>query len=188
MTKVPVGGSFVASPNKNFIVQLGKLYPGRASIAPALDIFITLLSLGKKNYVEYLKERISVFNYFQSCIEKLSLEYPIKLLNTPDNDISIGILLENLENNSTMIGSMMFHRLISGARVVDGSRKTQTSICGYEFKSFGSHIDEYAPYLTVAAAIGMKKDEVDQFIKIFEKILKSDSFKNVTSSALHVQS
>ena len=39
-------------------------------------------------------------------------------------------------------------------------------ICGFRFKNYGSNIDNYhsLPYFTVAAAIGMKKHEMESFL------------------------
>jgi O-phospho-L-seryl-tRNASec:L-selenocysteinyl-tRNA synthase len=45
---VPVGGSIVYSQNKILIEKLENLYPGRCSINVVLDMFVTLLSMGKK--------------------------------------------------------------------------------------------------------------------------------------------
>ena len=44
----------------------------------------------------------------------------------------------------------------------------------YQFKNFNSHSNNYpCSYLTCAAAIGMKKEEIDKFIKRFQKCLDS---------------
>ena len=43
---VPVGGAIIAGQNKDVIEAIGQAYPGRASAAPLMDVFITLLSLG----------------------------------------------------------------------------------------------------------------------------------------------
>ena len=41
---VPVGGSIVYSPKKKDIVDsINKFYPGRASSAPIIDLFVTFL-------------------------------------------------------------------------------------------------------------------------------------------------
>ena len=47
---VPIGGSLVYSHNKIFMKNLSNLYPGWCSINIVLDMFITLLELGKKGY------------------------------------------------------------------------------------------------------------------------------------------
>lgn len=43
---------------------------------------------------------------------------------------------------------------------------------GYVFRNFGSHSNQkQAAYFTAAAAIGVKKSEVDVFLKRLEKVL-----------------
>ena len=55
---VPVGGSIVYSPHKKQIVdKVNKMYPGRASAAPIVDLFVTLLSMGETVLKQLLKER-----------------------------------------------------------------------------------------------------------------------------------
>lgn len=56
---VPVGGSIIASYNLFFNITsaISSFYPGRASISPILDLFITLLHLGKKGFTDLLTER-----------------------------------------------------------------------------------------------------------------------------------
>ena len=54
---VPVGGALIYGNNKKLIKSVGEMYPGRASAAPILDLFITLLSLGKQGYMQLLKQR-----------------------------------------------------------------------------------------------------------------------------------
>jgi len=45
---VPVGGSIIYSPKKKDIIEkINKNYPGRASGAPIVDLFITYLQMGE---------------------------------------------------------------------------------------------------------------------------------------------
>ncbi|GFO47619.1 O-phosphoseryl-tRNA(sec) selenium transferase [Plakobranchus ocellatus] len=65
---------------------------------------------------------------------------------------------------------MLFTRFVSGTRVV--APGNDVTISGYLFKNFGSHSNNYpCAYLTAAAAIGMKKNDVDMFISRLEKVL-----------------
>ena len=41
--QVPVGGALICGPDASFVDSIGKLYAGRASMAPTLDLFITML-------------------------------------------------------------------------------------------------------------------------------------------------
>lgn len=56
-------------------------------------------------------------------------------------------------------------------------------VSGFTFTGYGSHSDEYpVTYLTVAAAIGMTKEEVDTLIKRLDKVMeKWKSCKNSSS-------
>jgi O-phospho-L-seryl-tRNASec:L-selenocysteinyl-tRNA synthase len=54
---VPVGGAIIAGPDEKFMNAIAKNYPGRASGSPVLDLFITLLSLGRNGYEKLLQER-----------------------------------------------------------------------------------------------------------------------------------
>ncbi|GAM23397.1 hypothetical protein SAMD00019534_065720 [Acytostelium subglobosum LB1] len=184
---VPVGGAIVASPNEKLIDTLAKNYPGRASGAPILDMFITLLSMGKQGYKALLDERKSLIPYFTHELDKVAKEFGYRLLHTPGNTISFGVTLQKAHSDTdpepsasssvspsqsvSMIGSKLFMRSCSGARVIDlkGGKKT---VAGIEFEAYGSHIDHYhSNYLTVACAIGITKDDVDTFIKRLKKVL-----------------
>jgi O-phospho-L-seryl-tRNASec:L-selenocysteinyl-tRNA synthase len=56
-----------------------------------------------------------------------------------------------------------------GSRIL--TEKDAKAQCGIEFKNYGSHIDNYPslPYMTIACAIGMTKDEIDTFIVRLEE-------------------
>jgi O-phospho-L-seryl-tRNASec:L-selenocysteinyl-tRNA synthase len=67
---VPVGGSIIYSPvlnkKENFIEIINNLYPGRASGAPIIDLFITFLEMGEINLRLLLKERKLNFQYLKT--------------------------------------------------------------------------------------------------------------------------
>ncbi|XP_047423587.1 O-phosphoseryl-tRNA(Sec) selenium transferase isoform X3 [Sciurus carolinensis] len=149
---------------------------GRASASPSLDVLITLLSLGSKGYKRLLKERKEMFSYLSSELKKLSEAYSERLLWTPHNPISLAVTLKTLDEHQdkavTQLGSMLFTRQVSGARVVPlGSVQT---VSGYTFRGFMSHTNSYpCAYLNAAAALGMKMQDVDLFIKRLDKCLKT---------------
>ncbi|XP_013789882.2 O-phosphoseryl-tRNA(Sec) selenium transferase-like isoform X1 [Limulus polyphemus] len=117
---VPVGGSIIAGFDKNLIEEIGKTYPGRASAAPSVDMFITLLDLGKQGFQKLLQQRKHRFNHLKQELTKIAEKHGERLLDTRHNPISLGITLSSfhgLEGKSlTQIGSMLFTRCISGAR------------------------------------------------------------------------
>ncbi|NP_001397643.1 O-phosphoseryl-tRNA(Sec) selenium transferase isoform 2 [Homo sapiens] len=173
---VPVGGAIIAGFNDSFIQEISKMYPGRASASPSLDVLITLLSLGSNGYKKLLKERKEMFSYLSNQIKKLSEAYNERLLHTPHNPISLAMTLKTLDEHRdkavTQLGSMLFTRQVSGARVVPlGSMQT---VSGYTFRGFMSHTNNYpCAYLNAASAIGMKMQDVDLFIKRLDRCLKA---------------
>ncbi|XP_059131851.1 O-phosphoseryl-tRNA(Sec) selenium transferase [Peromyscus eremicus] len=173
---VPVGGAIIAGFNDSFIQEISKMYPGRASASPSLDVLITLLSLGCNGYKKLLKERKEMFVYLSTQLKKLAETYDERLLQTPHNPISLAMTLRTLDGHHdkavTQLGSMLFTRQVSGARAVPlGSVQT---VSGHTFQGFMSHTDNYpCAYLNAAAAIGMKTQDVDLFIKRLEKCLNT---------------
>jgi hypothetical protein len=54
---VPVGGAILVGPSIEWVNSVATLYPGRASLAPVMDIFITLLSMGIEGFKRLQNER-----------------------------------------------------------------------------------------------------------------------------------
>ena len=67
---VSVGGAIVAGPNKKFIDAIAQNYPGRASMSPILDVFITMLSMGSNTWKKLLKTRKELFKYSQESSQR----------------------------------------------------------------------------------------------------------------------
>lgn len=162
---VPVGGSIIAGFDQQFISEVSSNYPGRGSASPSLDLLITFLSLGSNGYKKLLCERKENFFYLKSKLEATVKTLNERILETKDNTISIGVTLDNLDqNNVTMLGSMLFVRGISGARVIASDDKVK-EINGYKFTNWSSHSNCYPhSYLTIAAAIGGSKSDIDKCI------------------------
>jgi len=63
---------------------------GRASGSPTMDLFITLLSLGRAGYRKLLAERKEMFQYLQQQLALCAERHGQRLLKTKNNPISIG--------------------------------------------------------------------------------------------------
>lgn len=169
---VPVGGAIVAGFNKKLVDEVAKRYAGRASSSQTLDVFMTLLSLGKNGYTQLLQERKEMFIYLRQKLRNLSTRHNEKLLVTKRNPISIAMTLENFDKSKvSMIGSMLFTRGVSGCRII--SMTDVKSIDGYKFQGWGSHLSHSnnIPYITAAAGLGITRAEVDSFIDKLDKVL-----------------
>lgn len=185
---VPVGGAIVMSPNAEIITNVGKVYAGRASSTPVLDLFITLLSMGLSGYKHLLVEREEMLSRFRTKLSEIAAKHGERLLDCPSNTISLGITLDNLvrPRNSdeseqdyfeavskqiSYFGSMLFKRCVSGTRVVPRGEVKQMG--GQEFVGFGSSTDFYPfAYMTAACAIGLSKSEEFEFFSRLDKTLK----------------
>uniref|UniRef100_A0A8C7KD69 O-phosphoseryl-tRNA(Sec) selenium transferase n=1 Tax=Oncorhynchus kisutch TaxID=8019 RepID=A0A8C7KD69_ONCKI len=173
---VPVGGAIIAGFNESFIQEISRMYPGRASASPSLDVLITLLTLGASGYRKLLAEQKEMYTYLAQELKRLAAAHGERLLHTPHNPISLAMSLDDLQTQSgksvTQLGSMLFTRQVSGARVVALGNKQMVS--GHMFSGFMSHSEAYPhPYLNAASAVGITRDDVTLCIKRLDKCLKS---------------
>ena len=165
---VPVGGAIIFGPDPGIIERITKRYAGRASISHIIDLFITLIGLGRSGLERLKMDRITCFEHFKKEIEGIK---GIRLMKTPHNDISLAIQLPDGFDSS--LGSQLFHRNISGARVIEIVGKS-IYVEGFEFVNFGSHTSQWSGkfcYLNVAAAVGSKREDISVFIKKLTKLL-----------------
>jgi len=171
---VPVGGSLICGFSAKTVEEVAKMYPGRGSGTPSVDMFITLLNIGKKGYQNLLEERKKLFTYMKKELHKVSSEFGESILNTPGNVLSVAFTLSQLKSEETSffteIGSMLFSKFVMGTRLVaPGDEKT---IGVYKFKNWGAHTDDlFSPYLTASATIGVTKKDIDTFIKHLRQVL-----------------
>lgn len=165
---VPVGGAIVVARG-DVLGRITASYAGRASISSVLDLFVTLLSMGVKGYGRLLAEREKMFFYLKDQLRQLEHQGLIALLDTPHNDISLAVQVCTAD---PALGSRLFLRGVSGARLV--RRSAARCIDGHDsLTDFGMHHDGYPweHYLTVAAAIGQTKREIDVFIDRLVRLL-----------------
>eukprot|EP00898_Chlorokybus_atmophyticus_P008630 jgi/Chlat1/8769/Chrsp90S09246 len=90
---VPVGGSIVIEGKKShaLVPRVNELYPGRASSSPLLDLFITLLSMGKTGFLRLLEEREELYVYMKTKMSEVARQYGERVLETPGNPISLAM-------------------------------------------------------------------------------------------------
>lgn len=182
---VPVGGALVASPSEAAVRAVAKMYPGRASASPIIDLFVTLLAMGQTGLDRLWREREELLPYFVDQIHAVSQRHQQRVLLCPHNSVSVAISLGNMTvgplsaepgaqgPNTAMspvfFGSMLFKRMVSGTRVVTGS--DSNTIGGLPFEGWGAHTAHCTtPYLTAACAVGVTRAEVDLFAKRLDKV------------------
>uniref|UniRef100_UPI00358EDA67 O-phosphoseryl-tRNA(Sec) selenium transferase-like n=1 Tax=Myxine glutinosa TaxID=7769 RepID=UPI00358EDA67 len=174
---VPVGGAIIAGFDSGFVSEVAKTYPGRGSATPSLDLLLSLLSLGVSGWRSALQERKEMYNYLKAQLVEIAKKYGERVLHTPHNPVSLALSLSNLERilgttEVMRLGSMLFTRHVSGARVI--SRGVESVVGGYKFEGFGAHSSHYpCAYLNAAASIGITRKDVDRFIMCLDHCLSS---------------
>ncbi|XP_028330695.1 O-phosphoseryl-tRNA(Sec) selenium transferase [Gouania willdenowi] len=173
---VPVGGAIIAGFDEVFVQEISKMYPGRASASPSLDVLITLLTLGASGYKKCLSERKDIYSFLSQELKSLASSHGERLLHTPHNPISLAMSLGGLQAGNdkavTQLGSMLFTRQVSGARVIPLGK--EQTIGGHTFRGFMSHSDSYpCPYLNAASAVGITREDVSACIKRLDKCMRT---------------
>lgn len=161
---VPVGGSvMLAHKHQTDVIDaVNSLYPGRASVSPSLDLLITLLHLGASGWEDVLRKRQHVEMYLRNTLQTVANDIGESPLIIKGNDVSFGMTLNTFGSNASFLGSMLFQRSASGARVLVPG-KTAT-VGGVTLFGFGQSHDAYPhTYITVAAALGTTTEDVDVF-------------------------
>eukprot|EP00656_Telonema_subtile_P025845 TRINITY_DN2787_c0_g1_i3.p1 TRINITY_DN2787_c0_g1~~TRINITY_DN2787_c0_g1_i3.p1 ORF type:complete len:372 (+),score=93.02 TRINITY_DN2787_c0_g1_i3:375-1490(+) len=162
---VPVGGAVLAAPSSDssLLNEISSAYPGRASMAPVMDLFITFLSMGAQGFTELLQQRKQVFAQLKEGLTQVAEKHGERVLETKVNPISLAMTLSSFEDpagraNITFLGAMLFARNCSGARAVSGVEKK--TIGPFEFDGFGAHADAY-PCLLYTSDAADEEDSVD---------------------------
>ena len=70
-------------------MEVSLVYPGRASGAPLLDLFVTLLSMGCAGFTSALEARVECMDYMREKLTLLAAANGERVLDTPHNTISM---------------------------------------------------------------------------------------------------
>ena len=190
--------------SESVVQMVNAQYPGRACIAPALDVLLTLLHLGREGWLRLLDEREACYEVLRDSLDKLAKRtcdpWPgrtLSVLESPGNPISIGIGVAPLRLDGelgshttaravTFLGAMLYQRGVTGARVVP--RGAEAKVAGISFVGYGASTDDYpTDYLTAAAAIGGSKEECLSFCERLWAVLEEEH-KNAKKEAEKRQS
>ena len=175
---VPVGGALIFGPEKEMIDRISGRYAGRASISHVIDLFVTLVGLGRRGVLRLKIDRLECFNKFKNQLTAttttatITNDHKFDLLHTAHNDVSLALRLPGHLDSS--LGSQLFYRNISGARVIEIRKNDLKRIENLEFINFGSHyskwINEFS-YLNIAAGVGSDVNDIDELLKKLSKLM-----------------
>ena len=152
----PVGGSIVASPQKESIEQISESYAGRATAAPIVQTLTALLLLGRETYDHLRNEQHANLTYLRKQLGELATKINQRVLEV-DNPVAVAITLDGLE--PVRIGARLYTLRITGPRAVPRGAK-------------GSCIDNYPhDYLVMNAAIGARRIDIETAtIKLYKAV------------------
>ena len=134
------------------------------------------------------QERQELYSYCQDRLGAFASAHSCRVLNTEGNPISLALTLDCLRESSSLeisdhtlplthLGSMLFHRCVSGTRVIIPG--VQQKVAGITFTGYGAHYDQYPhSYLTLAASLGTQKSDIDVFMTRLEKSFRTFKKQN----------
>lgn len=134
-------------------------------------------SVQLQGWQRVLQEREHLFTWAKQRLQDFAQSHGERVLETPGNPISMAITVDHVlppgsKESITMLGSMLFNRFASGVRVI-GHGKT-ASVAGVQFQDYGAHCDDSLhEYLTVAAALGTTREDIDGFLAKLDGAIKS---------------
>jgi O-phospho-L-seryl-tRNASec:L-selenocysteinyl-tRNA synthase len=83
----------VFARDKALLKELNSSYPGRASNSPIIDLFITLLEMGKTGWLNLLKERKATYAEFSQTLREFAEKYGEDAIILKDNKISMALTI-----------------------------------------------------------------------------------------------
>ena len=140
--------------------------PRRASVAPILDLFITLLHLGADGWTKLLVEREALLVSFRERLACTGARgaYAADAPQLDQHGDNIELWWRRAAGDLDGRTAVDAPRL--GLGIVAPSSKPKREVAGIPFKNFGSRCDAYPnTYMTAACAIGAAEAEVDRFFK-----------------------
>lgn len=153
----PVGGAIVASPNPRLVEKVSQAYAGRGSAAPIIQFLAALLSLGLDGYERLRDEQESNRQMLEEHVKRVANKHGERVLDV-FNPIAVAMTLNHHE--AKKVGHYMYTLRVTGPRVLE---ETDFGICCRRYHS---------PYITVNAAIGSTKEDIQSAATALEKALR----------------
>lgn len=155
----PVGGSVIASPNKEFLELVSKSYVGRATAAPIVQFLAAILTLGVKGYEKLRDEQESNRRLLGERLQDLARKHGERVLDVY-NPIAAAVTLTK-KKNVRRVGGHLYNLRVMGPHV-------------FEATDFGVCCPKYeVPYVTMNAAIGCKKEDIEIAVQRLDEALSS---------------
>ncbi|MEM1539604.1 MAG: O-phosphoseryl-tRNA(Sec) selenium transferase [Candidatus Bathyarchaeia archaeon] len=155
----PVGGSIVASPKKDLLMEISSMYPGRATASPILQFVVAILSLGLEGYERLRDKQASCKQLLEEELRALANKHGERILDVW-NPTAVAMTLKN-KREPKKVGYHLYSLRVTGARVLS---PTDFGVCCKEY---------IAPYITMSAAIGCDEKDVLMAVERLDRVLQS---------------
>ena len=159
----PVGGSVVYGPADSLQDQVSKVYAGRATATPYVQLLISLLAMGKIEYLKYRTEQAKNKRVLDDSLESLANQLNEKIIKD-NNPVSTAMTLTNLSSEQVAeLGGHLYNLRITGPRVVD-PRRNSFGCCSELLK---------IPYVVMNAAIGSSPRDIEKAVQKLGQAISS---------------
>ncbi len=152
----PIGGSIVASPNKDFLEEINQCYAGRASAAPVVQFLASILSLGTRKYQELQAQQENNRKLLEDLLKDLMPKYGERVLNI-ENTIACAATINNYD--PLKVGGGLYSLRVTGPRAFQANSKWGTCHDAYPHS-----------YLVINAAIGAREIDIREMMEKLKKI------------------
>ncbi len=153
----PIGGGIIYTKDESFLKEISLNYPGRASANPIVNILISLLAIGTKNYIDLMKQQKECKKLLDELLDDLAKKKNERVLNV-ENPISSCI---TTKKDPLDVAGKLYNLRVTGPR---GVRRTD---------KFGTcYLKEYPyDYIVVNSAIGVRKEDIYKVVEKLDKVL-----------------
>lgn len=162
----PIGGSVIASPNKDTIITISQAYAGRASATPIVNYLISMLSLGINGYAKLIEDQQKNRSLLEQKLQEFASKMGERVLNV-FNPVAVAISLEKMTQDQLYaLGGALYNLRVTGPRVFNPAES-----------KFGTCSEKYqVPYIVMNAAIGAQEADIMRAVEQLEK-----AYSQVTS-------
>ena len=155
----PVGGSIIASPEKEIINKISQTYAGRATANPVVNFLISMLALGIEGYQHLIDEQQKNHKLLEDKLSAFASGIGERILEV-FNPVAVAMTLSKLNpDNLFALGGALYNLRVTGPRVYNPSEKIFGTCCA----------DYKTPYIVMNAAIGASSEDIMRAVDRLEK-------------------
>ncbi len=153
----PVGGSVIAAKDEGVVERVSSVYAGRATAAPVVQFLAAVLCLGIRGYERLRDEQEENRKLLEKLMVDVAERHGERMLNV-FNPIACAMTLTRWK--PAEVGAALYNLRVSGPRALGPE---DWGVCCRRYK---------VAYLTMNAAIGASRTDVERAVERLELALK----------------